>query len=88
MALGVVTLSFHCAEFTLTAWVDVLPTVDFAVVKRIPLLRKPMQTDPSLTCWGWFHAPEFRFGAHGTLFCDIFDDHHVSIQRRVHVIPP
>jgi hypothetical protein len=57
-----------CAEFTLTAWVDVLPTVDFAVVKRIPLLRKPMQTDPSLTCWGWFHAPEFRFGAHGTFF--------------------
>jgi hypothetical protein len=23
-----------------------------------------MRTDKSLTCWGWFHAPAFRFGAH------------------------
>ena len=32
--------------------------------KRIPIIRKPMRTDKSLTCWGWFQAPEFRFGAH------------------------
>jgi hypothetical protein len=39
------------AEFTLAAWVEVLPNADLS--KSIPLLRKPMQTDPSLTCWGW-----------------------------------
>ena len=52
------------AEFTLVAWVEVLPGIDPSSVNRIPILRKPMQTDTALTCWGWFHAPEFRFGAH------------------------
>jgi len=52
------------AEFTLVAWVEVLPGIDLSSVNRIPILRKPMQTDTSLTCWGWFHSPEFRFGAH------------------------
>jgi len=52
------------AEFTLTAWVEMLPAVNLSIVSRIPILRKPMQTDSSLTCCGWFHAPEFRFGAH------------------------
>ena len=41
----------------------VLPGVDPSSVVHIPILRKPMQTDTSLTCWGLFHAPEFRFGA-------------------------
>jgi len=44
--------------------VEVLPGVDPSSVLRIPILRKPLQTDTSLTCWGWFQAPEFRFGAH------------------------
>jgi len=51
--------------FSIAAWVEVLPSVDPAMMKRIPILRKPMQTDTSLTCWGWFHSAEFRFGAHG-----------------------
>jgi len=40
------------------------PCVDLSSVNRIPILRKSMQTDTSLTCWGWFYSPEFRFGAH------------------------
>ena len=40
------------AEFTLAAWVEVLPNADLS--ESIPLLRKPLQTDPSLTCWGWY----------------------------------
>jgi len=56
--------SIEGAEFALTVWVDVLPGVDPSSVIRILILRKPIQTDTSLTCWGWFHAPEFRFGAH------------------------
>jgi len=60
-------LCVPCPEFTLTAWVEVLPSVDPATVDRISILRKPMQTDTSLTCWGWFHAGEFRYGAHGIL---------------------
>ena len=50
--------------FSIAALVEVLSSVDPAM-KRIPILRKPMQTDTSLTCWGWFHSAEFRFGAHG-----------------------
>jgi len=34
-------------------------------VNSIPILRKSMQTDTSLICWGWFYSPEFRFEAHG-----------------------
>ena len=49
------------AEFTFAAWVDMLGDPS---EMRIPILRKPMRTDQSLTCWGWFHAPEFRYGAH------------------------
>ena len=55
--------TFACPEFSFTAWVEVVS--DPSNVDRIPILRKPMRTDKSLTCWGWFHAPEFRFGAHG-----------------------
>ena len=48
----------------MTAWVEVLPGADLSGLNRIPILRMPMQTDTSLTCWGWFHSQEFRFGAH------------------------
>ena len=77
------TATFTCPEFSFAAWVEVLS--DSSNVDRIPLLRKPMRTDTSLTCWGWFHAPEFRFGAHGEdcyivyTTLDNIIQHHIAI---------
>jgi hypothetical protein len=30
----------------------------------LSILRQPMTTNQSLSCWGWFHPRQLRFGAH------------------------
>lgn len=47
-------------DFTLSAWVK-LP---HRMQGRACLLRKPLATQRALSCWGWFHPAQFRFGAH------------------------
>eukprot|EP00960_Hanusia_phi_P053816 762467-Hanusia_phi.AAC.3 len=45
-------------EFTLTAWINPTSPVEGAII------RKPMPSDTSLSCWGWYYPSLFKYGAH------------------------
>jgi len=53
-------LKVAALEFTMTAWVR---AEDESLYAR-PLLRKPLRTNPDVSCWGWFYPSSFQFGAH------------------------
>eukprot|EP00961_Rhodomonas_salina_P300329 3939684-Rhodomonas_salina.2 len=40
-------------DFSLCAWVE-------AGTSRRSILRKPLASDPSLSCWAWIYPSEFR----------------------------
>lgn len=55
------------SPFTLSAWVEhplasllnTQPSSDY-----FPILRQPMSSGRSLSCWGWFYPPQLRYGGH------------------------
>ena len=71
-AMTTLTLPIATRSFTLTAWVR---DNGMALGSSQPLVRKPLTTNPSHSCWAWYYPAIFKFGAH--------DFHSVLLFHRV-----
>jgi hypothetical protein len=63
LPLASLSLPVSRSSFTILAWVR----IDAEALRggrKIPLLRKPLSSNPDVSCWGFFFPSTFRFGAH------------------------